>query len=75
MPDVVGMSWDLAKGLLKEADIRYNSVISCPTKSFFALEDDEYYVIRQRCLEGGVLEITLAARLLKEVSSNGLQDW
>ncbi len=74
LPDVVGLPWDLARGLLNETDIRYNSVITRPTKSFFSLEEDEYYVIRQRCLEDGVLEITLAARLLKEVSGNGLQN-
>lgn len=72
VPDVVGMPWDLAKGLLNEAHIRYNSVITYPTKSFFPLEDNGYYVVRQRGSDDGVLEITLAARLLKEVSGNGL---
>lgn len=71
-PDVVGMPWDLAKGLLNEAHIRYNSVITYPTKVFFPLEDNGYYVVRQRCSDDGLLEITLAARLLKEVSGNGL---
>ena len=75
VPDVVGLPWDLAKGLLNEAHIMYNSVITYPTKSFFSLEDNGYYVIRQKLLGDGVLEITLAARLLKEVSGNGLQDW
>ena len=75
MPDIVGMPWDLAKNLLNKAEIMYNSVISCPTKSFFPLKDNGYYVIRQRNLDDGELEVTLAARLLKEVSSNGLQDW
>ena len=75
VPDVVGLPWDLAKGLLNEAHIMYNSVITYPTKNFFPLEDNGYYVIRQRCHDDGILEITLAARLLKEVSGNGLQDW
>ena len=75
VPDVVGMPLDLAKNLLNEAHIRYNSVITYPTKSFFTLEDNGYYVVRQKLSDGGVLEITLAARLLKEVSENGLQDW
>lgn len=75
VPDVVGMPLDLAKNLLNEAHIRYNSVITYPTKSFFTLEDNGYYVVRQKLSDGGVLEITLAARLLKEVSGNGLQDW
>lgn len=75
VPDVVGLPWDLAKGLLNEAHIMYNSVITYPTKSFFPLEDNGYYVIRQRCHDDGILEITLAARLLKEVYGNGLQDW
>lgn len=72
VPDVVGMPWDFAKGLLCEADIRYNAVITSPSKSHFPLEDEGYYVIRQRCMPDGVWEITLAARLLKEVSRNGL---
>ena len=75
VPDVVGMPLDLAKNLLNEAHIRYNSVITYPTKSFFTLEDNGYYVVRQKLSDGGVLEITLAARLLKEVSGNGLQGW
>lgn len=72
VPDITGMPWDFAKGLLCKADIRYNAVITCPSRSHFALEDEGYYVIRQRCLEDGIWEITLAARLLKEVSRNGL---
>lgn len=75
MPDLIGMPWDLAKNLLNQSQIRYNFVITRPTKSFFSLEDGGYYVIRQRNLDGGELEVTLAARLLKEVSGNGLQDW
>lgn len=75
IPDVVGMPWDLAKNLLNVSHIGYNSVITYPTKSFFPLEDNGYYVIRQRSFGDGELEITLAARLLEEVSSNGLQDW
>ena len=75
VPDVVGLPWDLAKGLLNEAHIMYNSVITYPTKNFFALEENGYYVVRQKLLGDGILEITLAARLLKEVSGNGLQDW
>ncbi len=75
MPDIIGMPWELAKDLLNQANIRYNSVITYPTKSFFPLKDNGYYVIKQKCLDDGELVVTLAARLLKEVSSNGLQDW
>ena len=75
MPDIIGMPWELAKDLLNQANIRYNSVITCPTKSFFPLKDNGYYVIKQKYLDDGELVVTLAARLLKEVSGNGLQDW
>lgn len=75
MPDIIGMPWELAKDLLNQANIRYNSVITYPTKSFFPLKDNGYYVIKQKYLDDGELVVTLAARLLKEVSSNGLQDW
>lgn len=75
MPDIIGMPWELAKDLLNHANIRYNSVITYPTKSFFPLKDNGYYVIKQKYLDDGELVVTLAARLLKEVSSNGLQDW
>jgi len=75
MPDIIGMPWELAKDLLNQANIRYNSVITYPTKSFFLLKDNGYYVIKQKYLDDGELVVTLAARLLKEVSSNGLQDW
>ena len=75
MPDIIGMPWELAKDLLNQANIRYNSVITYPTKSFFPLKDNGYYVIKQKYLDDGELVVTLAARLLKEVSSNGLQGW
>ena len=75
MPDIIGMPWELARDLLNDANIRYNSVITYPSKSFFPLKDDGYYVIKQKYLDDGELVVTLAARLLKEVSSNGLQDW
>lgn len=75
MPDIIGMPWELAKDLLNQANIRYNSVITYPTKSFFSLKDNGYYVIKQKYLDDGELVVTLAARLLKEVFSNGLQDW
>ena len=75
MPDIIGMPWELAKDLLNQANIRYNSVITYPTKSFFPLKDNGYYVIKQKYLDDGELVVTLAARLLKEGSSNGLQDW
>ena len=75
MPDIIGMPWELAKDLLNQANIRYNSVITYPTKSFFPLKDNGHYVIKQKYLDDGELVVTLAARLLKEVYSNGLQDW
>ena len=75
MPDIIGMPWELAKDLLNQANIRYNSVITYPTKSFFPLKDNGYYVIKQKYLDDGELVVTLAARLLKELSGNGLQDW
>ena len=72
--DVVGRPWHLAKALLNDANIRYNVTVTHPTKDFFKLEPDGYYVVRQRVLDDGTVDIRLAARLLKEVSSNGLQD-
>ena len=65
--DVVGRSWDLAKVLLNEANIRYNVTVTRPTKDFFKLETEGYYVIRQQRLPDGTLDIRIAARLLKEV--------
>jgi hypothetical protein len=65
--DVVGRSWDLAKVLLNEANIRYNVKVTRPTKDFFKLETEGYYVIRQQSLPDGTLDIRIAARLLKEV--------
>ena len=72
--DVVGRPWHLAKALLNDANIRYNVTVTHPTKDFFKLEPDGYYVVRQRVLDDGTVDIRLAARLLKEGSSNGLQD-
>ncbi|WP_297964197.1 aliphatic sulfonate ABC transporter [uncultured Anaerovibrio sp.] len=65
--DVVGRSWDLAKVLLNEANIRYNVTVTRPTKDFFKLEPEGYYVIRQQRLPDGTLDIRIAAKLLKEV--------
>ena len=72
--DVIGHPWHLAKALLNEANIRYNVTVTHPTKDFFKLEPDGYYVVRQCLLDDGTLDIRLAARLQKEVSTNGLQD-
>ncbi|MBP3232234.1 aliphatic sulfonate ABC transporter [Anaerovibrio sp.] len=72
--DFVGRPWHFVKALLNDTNIRYNVTVTHPTKDFFKLEPDDYYVVRQRVLDDGTVDIKLAARLLKEVSSNGVQD-
>ena len=66
-PDVAGYSWDEAADILAKAGIAYTTVISRPTRSFFSLEAECFYVLRQKQLEDGSLQIVLAARVRRAV--------
>ncbi len=68
MIDVVGRPWPEAQQLLQAAGINYNTDISRPARSFFKVDEGCLYVIRQKQIEHGALQLTLAARLRKEVS-------
>lgn len=71
--DVIGRPMEEAQRLLQEAHIQYVLKRSRPARDFFKIDEDSLYVIRQRYIDD-VLQLTLAARLRKEVSQVGLQD-
>lgn len=68
MPDVLGRPFKEAEVILNSAGIKYDFEYSRPTSSFFTLDEDNYYVIRQKVLDDGRLMLTLSMKLRKEVS-------
>lgn len=68
MPDVLGRPFKEAEAILNSAGIKYVFEYSRPTSSFFTLDEDNYYVIRQKVLDDGRLMLTLSMKLRKEVS-------
>lgn len=65
--DVTGRPVEEAQRLLEKAHIQYVLKRSRPVRDFFKIDEDRLYVIRQRYIDD-VLQLTLAARLRKEVS-------
>ena len=65
--DVVGRPLAEAERLLSEEKIHYVVEISRPTRDFFKIDEKRLYVIRQKWLDDGRLQLTLAAKLRKEV--------
>ena len=43
-----------------------------PVNNKFSVCGDELYIVRQRTLQDGKLQLTVAAKMRKEVSNNGL---
>lgn len=43
-----------------------------PMKNKFSVCEDELYIVRQRTLQNGKLQLTVAAKMRKEVSNYGL---
>ena len=60
--DVAALPWKEAKARLREANVSYTTERTRPTRDFFPVDEDRWYVIRQREGADGKLLLTLAAK-------------
>lgn len=61
------MSLEKAIALLEQENVRYQVVTTYPTRDFFSVDPALRYVIRQRLGEDDMIELTVAAKMRKEV--------
>ena len=66
-PDVIGRPWEEAENMLREAGVRYGTVMARPTRHFFVTDERKLYVIRAKSRPDGMLQLVLAARLASAV--------
>ncbi len=52
---------------LNDRHIKFEMKYTVPIKGFFKVNPDMLYIIRTRELENGILELTAAAKMRKEV--------
>lgn len=64
-PDILGLPWDEAEGMLLKSGAAYRVDMTRPTKDFFETNDKLPYVVRVKFDTDGILKITLANRLAK----------
>ena len=69
-----GRPWSRVKAELQAAGIQYETERTRPTRDFFAIDEEDLYVLREKRREDDSLQLVLAARLRKEVSQDGLQN-
>ena len=62
VPDVAALPWKVAEARLREANVSYTTERTRPTRDFFPVDEDRWYVIRQREGADGKLLLTLAAK-------------
>ena len=65
---MVGRPWAEAKELLGAAGENYITERTRPTRDFFKIDESQLYVVRQLKQASGIWQLTLAAKLQKEVS-------
>ncbi len=66
--------WKDVEKELQEKNLKYEAERTCPARDFFAIDEDDLYILREKEREDGSWCFVLAARLRKEVSANGLQN-
>lgn len=60
--DYIGRPWEEAEAMLRTAGLAYVTEMTRPTRDFFKTDETSLFVVRQRELAGGILQLTLAAR-------------
>lgn len=65
--DVVGCLLSVAEKWLQTERIRYTIEKTVPTRDFFKVDDDLLYVVRQKIISTGELQLIVAAKMRKEV--------
>jgi hypothetical protein len=68
MVDVIGRPLAEAEAMLQAGKIPYTVVRTYPTRDFFKVDEDCLYIVRQKIIDDGTLQIAIAAKLRKEVS-------
>ena len=68
MVDVIGRPLAEAEAMLQAEEIPYTVVRTYPTRDFFKVDEDCLYIVRQKIIDDGTLQIAIAAKLRKEVS-------
>jgi len=68
MVDVIGRPLAEAEAMLQAGKIPYTVVRTYPTRDFFKVDEDCLYIVRQKIIDDGTLQIVIAAKLRKEVS-------
>ncbi|MBR2214619.1 MAG: RNA-3-phosphate cyclase [Selenomonadaceae bacterium] len=58
----IGRPWPEVEAKLRSEGAAYTTVMTYPTKHFFRTDETQLYVLRERRLEDGSLEIVLAAK-------------
>jgi hypothetical protein len=66
MIDTVALSLCKVKEQLDEAGVNYKIEITRPTRQVSNLEEDSFYIIRQRVHSDGVYHLLAAAKMGKE---------
>lgn len=65
--DVVGCLLSDVEKWLQTEQIRYTIEKTVPTRDFFKVDDDRLYVVRQKLMPTGELQLIVAAKMRKEV--------
>lgn len=65
--DVVGCLLSDVEKCLQTEQIRYTIEKTVPTRDFFKVDDDCLYVVRQKLMPTGELQLIVAAKMRKEV--------
>lgn len=65
--DVVGCLLSDVEKWLQTEQIRYTIEKTVPTRDFFKVDDDCLYVVRQKLMPTGELQLIVAAKMRKEV--------
>lgn len=68
MADVIGRPLAEAEAMLQAGEIPYTVVRTYPTRDFFKVDENCLYIVRQKIIDDGTLQLVVAAKLRKEVS-------
>lgn len=66
MFDIVAQPLTEAISILEQHNLRYNVIVTEPSRTLFRLEKT-LYVIRQQCNADGIINLVVAAKMGKEV--------
>lgn len=52
---------------LNARNIKFKMNYTVPLKGYFKVDTDALYIVREKILDGGIIELTAAAKMRKEV--------